>query len=401
MDSGDFSILDTDDISVSYIHVDIDHLYSNPSNTQAVAKSGKRKFESDSSSSDESNETDLSPIDQCTVVSVDNKLIAESHLASDDRCEPKTDDLCAQYNVNVEPLCDSLQQSTKETTLGKQRCDSENSISSFESKDSLIEQPYTDILDTKDTTCVSDRICVDYVGDTPLHRLTFNWKTNKLLQFLDSCPALKLHDLINRRNQMGKTALHLGALLPDSLIIKFLLYAGADPGIQDTLGRTILHILAEIGTAEIGIAETLTNLSESSVLKNSYVEYSDGSYRLTDIPNKDGFTALHIATLNNDRRMVDFLLLLGARPGTADRKSGRTSLHCAAEAGNLELVRALTEGRETDIEAKTYNGQTALVVAYHRGHSHVVHFLKQIGAIYDLTIIKQYGPIKGKSQRKN
>lgn len=396
MDSGDFSILDTDDISVPYIDVDIDHLYSHPSNTQAVAKSGKRKFESDSSSSDESDETAFSSVDLCTHLSVDNKLAAHSNLASDDRCDLKTDDLSVQYNVNVEPLCDSKQQGIQEATLCKQGCDSENSSSSFNSISPLIEQQYVACLHKN-----NDEINVDFESDTILHRLTFNWETNKLLQYLDSCPALKLYDLINRRNQMGKTALHLAALLPDSQIIEFLLYAGADPGIQDTLGRTILHILAEIGTAEIVAAETLTNLSEISELKDSYVEYSGGSYRLTDIPNNGGFTALHIATLNNDTSMVDFLLLLGARPGTADRKSGRTALHCAAEAGNLELVRVLTEGREIDIEAKTYNGQTALVVAYHRGHSRVVHFLRQIGAVYDPTVIKQYGPIRGKSQRTN
>lgn len=396
MDSGDFSILDTDDISVPYIHVDIDHLYSHASNTQAVAKSGKRKFESDSNSSDESDETAFSSVDRCTHLSVDNKLAAHSHQASDDRCDLKTDDLSAQYNVNAEPLCDSKQQGIKEATLGKQGCDSENSSSSLNSISLLIEQQYEASLHTN-----NDEIYVDFEGDTILHRLTFNWETNKLLQYLDSCPALKLYDLINRRNQMGKTALHLAALLPDSQIIEFLLYAGADPGIQDTLGRTILHILAEIGTAEIVAAETLTNLSEISELKDSYVEYSGGSYRLTDIPNNGGFTALHIATLNNDTSMVEFLQLLGARPGTADRKSGRTALHCAAEAGNLELVRVLTEGREIDIEAKTYNGQTALVVAYHRGHSRVVHFLRQIGAVYDPTVIKQYGPIRGKSQRTN
>ena len=286
MESGDFSILDTDDLSVPYNNVDIDHLYSQLPNTQEVAKSGKRKFESDSSSSGESDEAESS---------------SEKH-------------------------------STQEgVTLRNKKCDSQNSSSSDESIFSSIEQisvdndeAVTNVTNTNGTTCLSDEVDVDYVGDTPLHRLTFNLETNKLLRYLDSCPDSKLHDLINRKNNLGKTALHLAALLPDSTMIEYLIYAGADPGIQDTQGRTILHILAEIGTAE-----TLQALSGISELNDAYVEYSGGPYRLSDIPNYDGLTALHIATLNNDRKMVSFLLSLGAHPGTADRKGGMTALHFA------------------------------------------------------------------------
>ena len=73
----------------------------------------------------------------------------------------------------------------------------------------------------------------------------------------------------------------------------------------------------------------------------------------------------------------------------------------SAEAGNLELVRDITAQKEINIDAKTYNGQTALVVAYHRGHSRIVDFLKEKGADHDPAIIKQYGPVKRKLQRKD
>ena len=66
----------------------------------------------------------------------------------------------------------------------------------------------------------------------------------------------------------------------------------------------------------------------------------------------------------------------------------------------MEIIRVITESKESDIDKKTYNGQTALVVAYHRGHSHIVNFLKDRGAEYDPAVIKQYGPVKRKSQRK-
>ena len=286
MESGDFSILDTDDLSVPYNNVEIEHLSSQLPNTEEVAKSGKRKFESDSSSSGESDEAESSSVEHCT---------------------------------------------QEVATLRNEKCDSHHSSSSDESIFSSIEQfsidndeDVTNNTNTNHTTCLSDEIDVDYVGNTPLHRLTFNLETNKLLRYLDSCPDSKLHDLINRKNNLGKTALHLAALLPDSKMIEYLLYAGADFGIQDTQGRTILHILAEIGTAE-----TVQALAAMSELNGAYVEYSGGPYRLTDIPNYDGLTALHIATLNNDKNMVSFLLSLGAHPGTKDRKGGMTALHFA------------------------------------------------------------------------
>ena len=73
----------------------------------------------------------------------------------------------------------------------------------------------------------------------------------------------------------------------------------------------------------------------------------------------------------------------------------------SAEAGNLELVQDITARKDINIDAKTYNGQTALVVAYHRGHSRIVNFLKEKEAEYDEAVIKQYGPVKRKAQRKN
>lgn len=339
-------------------------------------------------------------------------------MATEDSFDLETDDLSVPYDVSV-ALFTSPYVSAQETAKsGKRKCESDCSSSSdsdetesisisvehlkhLSVEGEIIAQAESnddeDVVNTNDTcnTCFSDEICEDKDGDTPLHILTIFQETYKLLWLLDSCNKTKLNGLINRRNKLGQTALHIAACLPNLEIIEYLLYAGADLGIQDKTGRTIYHILAQTGNVEI--LETLSGIFE---MKDISVDYSGGPCRLTEVPDFDGLTALHIAVINNNRDMVNHLLSLGAHPGTKERRSGRTALHFAAEAGNMDLVRIIAARKEVFVDAKSFNGQTALVVAFHRGHSRVVDFLRERGAEFDSAVIKQYGPMKRKTQRK-
>ena len=111
-------------------------------------------------------------------------------------------------------------------------------------------------------------------------------------------------------------------------------YVGADPGVQDALGRTCLHILAENGGAEM-----LKPLCDIFELKDLTLEYSGGLCNFTDIPNYDGFSALHLAAMNKDKNIVALLLSLGASPATGDRLSRRTALHFAGKVKKISFVR--------------------------------------------------------------
>ena len=66
----------------------------------------------------------------------------------------------------------------------------------------------------------------------------------------------------------------------------------------------------------------------------------------------------------------------------------------------MDLVQVISANTEKDIDARTYNRETALILAYHRGHNGIVEFLKARGAEYDTGSIKLYGPVKRKSQRR-
>lgn len=58
---------------------------------------------------------------------------------------------------------------------------------------------------------------------------------------------------------------------------------------------------------------------------------------------------------------VQTLLNMGASCGTKELKSGRTSIHMAAEAANMELLRLFLEQPSTvEVNAQTFSGNTPL-----------------------------------------
>ena len=263
-------------------------------------------------------------------------------MASDDSFDLETDLLSLQFDSNIQALHSGLVSTQEAAKSEKRKCESDSSSSSdsdeTESISSNVEHfqhlsvddedhaqtksnDAEDVANTIFNTCFSDE---DKDGDTPLHILTIFQETYKLLCFLNLCSDSKLHDLINKRNKLGQTALHIATFLQDTEMIECLLYTGADPGVQDIHGRTILHILAENGACQM--LKTLAGIFEQ---KDFDVEYSGSRRRLTEIRNYDGFTPLHIATLNNDRNMITLLLSLGACPKMAEGRSGRTALHMA------------------------------------------------------------------------
>ena len=328
MEPGDFSILETDDLSVPYTDINGGQLHSQLSANPKPTTSAKRKYESSSSNSDNSDDN-----------SENNDKIA----VSGDGSNPLSNDVNVQHNVDINSVSDSANpvarkdEDVVKTNENDKRSSSDTTESerSFLSQESLWSPDSDDDNDNSNDTTHHFGQGYDFIdcsGNTKFHMLTKYGEKNELLRFLDVCPDEILHNLINRKNSHGQTVLHIAALHSDAKKIENLIYAGADPGIQYTLsnGRTILHILVESGTAE-----TLRYLAAMPELKDVHVEYSGKPIKLTEIPNYDGMTAFHEAVINNNIDMTVFLLSIGASTGTADRKSGRTALHFA---GNLMYI---------------------------------------------------------------
>jgi ankyrin repeat protein len=170
-----------------------------------------------------------------------------------------------------------------------------------------------------------------------------------------------------KRNEQGevtevamanKTALHFAVCLlreqyeadkgfaeSDMALVRLLLRLGANVNAVDFHGQTPFHI-AVIGSMHEVVA----------VLADAGADLSKGCK-----PFGTKNTALHLATLLNDAKMVDLLVRRGA-PVDALGKDGWTPLCLAARQGMPEVTKALLAAR-ANVFTPSGNGKTPLEIA--------------------------------------
>uniref|UniRef100_A0A8C5BJF9 RHD domain-containing protein n=1 Tax=Gadus morhua TaxID=8049 RepID=A0A8C5BJF9_GADMO len=190
----------------------------------------------------------------------------------------------------------------------------------------------------------------DQDGDTGLHLGVIHSQgevVRSLAQVLSSLPG---EDILNKRNHLYQTPLHLAVITQQKEAIEALLLAGADATLTDRHGNTPLHLASQQG----GGAMVATLLRHTEVAE------------LVDLSNLAGLCALHLAVLGNSLSAVRDLLGGGASVETAERSSGRTALHLATELDNVSLAGCLLLEGNADVNACTYNGSTPLHVAVGR-----------------------------------
>lgn len=93
--------------------------------------------------------------------------------------------------------------------------------------------------------------------------------------------------------------------------------------------------------------------------------------------NRFGETALMLAAWKNRREAMQWLLDHGARPNRAEREW--TALHYATFAGHAELVEHLLDAG-ADINARSSNGSTVVMMAAREGHAALAQRLLAAGA---------------------
>ncbi|KAH0536787.1 hypothetical protein FGG08_006355, partial [Glutinoglossum americanum] len=206
-----------------------------------------------------------------------------------------------------------------------------------------------------------------------------------------------------------------------------------DPKITDTLGRSPIHIAAEMNSINMLASMTLSQplLQATDCFGRTALSIASGLGHFEAVqlllerganinarPNGGygGRTALQAASGGGHLKVVQLLLKRGAginaRPGCQGRtalqaasggghleviqlllergayinakpadSSGRTVLQAASEGGHLEAVRLLLErGADVDAEPARYGGRTALQAASEGGHLEVVQLLLKKGA---------------------
>lgn len=134
---------------------------------------------------------------------------------------------------------------------------------------------------------------------------------------------------IIRRLYQGKSLLQLAIVYNDHDIIDFLLQCKIAINEKDSLGTTAAHTAITIG--------------DLSALKK-LVKHSCN----IDAPDKDGKTLLHYAVLQNNTKMVQFLINQGADLFKRDRRD-RTAFQIARHKKHYECIHMLHKGREQNI----------------------------------------------------
>ena len=206
---------------------------------------------------------------------------------------------------------------------------------------------------------------------------------------------------IDARNNANQNPLLYAAYHGKTAIVSLLLEKGADFKELDQYRRTVLHYPAREGHIDVveillkkGMDITVEDGMGVSPLQFAISGGHTGimdvfvASKALDIESETGRKALHLATAQGQKEILDLLIAKGASTKTKDEMDA-TLLHNAAIGGLSELsMRLVTEGAAlNDLDAR---GRTPLHYAVKQGSSDIVKLLVEKGA--DLNI-------KGKDER--
>ena len=164
---------------------------------------------------------------------------------------------------------------------------------------------------------------------------------------------------VDYRNTTGRTPLMNAALNGNVQAVKSMIKRGADPSLTDNKGWNMLHYAASGGDTDI-ISLIHTHLPN--------IESKTG----------EGDTPLMVAALAGKLHAVKWFLEKGATVACED-KTGRNALHHAAQGGDTDII-SLIHTHLPNIESKTGEGYTPLMVAAVHGKLHAVKWFLEKGA---------------------
>uniref|UniRef100_A0A8C7SDR4 RHD domain-containing protein n=1 Tax=Oncorhynchus mykiss TaxID=8022 RepID=A0A8C7SDR4_ONCMY len=204
----------------------------------------------------------------------------------------------------------------------------------------------------------------DENGDTGLHLGVIHSQTDAVRSLAQVLSALPGEEVLNMRNNLYQTPLHIAVITQQKAAAEALLLAGADVTLCDRHGNTALHLAAQ--QKEGGMVGFLLRHRE-------IVE-------LVDLPNTAGLCSLHLAVLANSLCSLRDLLVNGGSVEVQERSCGRTALHLATELDNVSLAGCLLLEGNADVDCCTYNGSSPLHTATGRGSVKLTALLMAAGA---------------------
>ncbi|XP_069486791.1 nuclear factor NF-kappa-B p105 subunit [Ambystoma mexicanum] len=204
----------------------------------------------------------------------------------------------------------------------------------------------------------------DENGDNVLHLAIIHLHSELVRNLLEVIAGCISDDIINMKNDLYQTPLHLAVITDQADIVENLLSAGADVTLLDRHGNSALHLAAKEGRAEI----------LSILLRHGRIA------EIINLPNGDGLNAIHLAMVANSMACLRLMISARADVDAQEQKSGRTSLHLAVEQDNISLAGCLLLEGDACVDSTTYDGTTPLHIAAGRGSTKLTALLKAAGA---------------------
>lgn len=173
---------------------------------------------------------------------------------------------------------------------------------------------------------------------------------------------------LNARNKRRQTPLHIGVNKGHIGVVRTLLDLGSHPSLQDSEGDTALH-------------DAISKKRDDMI--SLLLEHSAD----ITITNNNGFNALHHAALRGNPSAMRILLCKLPRPWIVDEKKddGYTALHLASLNNHVEVAELLVHQGKANMDIQNVNLQTPLHLAVERQHTQIVRLLVREGCNLNLA----------------
>uniref|UniRef100_A0A8C9WGT2 Nuclear factor kappa B subunit 1 n=1 Tax=Scleropages formosus TaxID=113540 RepID=A0A8C9WGT2_SCLFO len=189
-------------------------------------------------------------------------------------------------------------------------------------------------------------------------------RTTALCGLAQVISALPGEDVVNMRNDLYQTPLHLAVVTQQEEAVTALLEAGADATLADRHGNTALHLAAQQSDGRMA----------ALLLQHPQM------VKLIEQPNATGLCPIHLAVQASSLGALRELLSGGAHVEAQELSSGRTALHLATERDDVSLAGCLLLEGNAHVDSCTYDGSTPLHVAAGRGSVKLSALLMAAGA---------------------
>ncbi|XP_021964204.1 E3 ubiquitin-protein ligase mib1 isoform X3 [Folsomia candida] len=199
----------------------------------------------------------------------------------------------------------------------------------------------------------------------------------------------------------GDRAVHHAAFGDEPLVIEMMAQSGADLNARNKRRQTALHIGVNKGhlgvvrtLLRLGCHPSLQDLEGDSPIHDSVSKKRDDMLSLlldhnadVTLTNNNGFNGLHHAALRGNPSAMRILLTKLPRAWIVDEKKddGYTALHLASLNNHFQVAELLVREGRANLDIQNVNAQTALHLAVERQHSQIVRLLVSAGANLNLA----------------